>query len=100
MIDSCEIMFFRERMIRHNRDEEVCRAWDVLAEQDYTFRMSEAEYFHYRQNWWIPLNKSGNDTQPVRKRSEFNQALCTLNCSLQEAGGQPLGPIHSWKYKE
>ena len=29
--------------------------------------MSEAEYFHYRNNWWISLNKSGNDTQPVRK---------------------------------
>ena len=58
---------FRERMIQHNRDEEVCRAWDALAEQDHTYRVSEAEYFHYRQNWWISLNKSGNDTQPVRK---------------------------------
>ena len=83
---------FRERMIQHTRDEEVCRAWDVLAEQDYTYRMSEAEYFH-RQNWWISLNKSGNDTQPVRKRSDFNQALSTLNRLHQEAGGQQLGPI-------
>ena len=69
---------FRERIIQHNRDEEVCRAWDVLAEQDHTYRMSEAEYFHYRQNWWISLNKSGNGTQPVRKRSDFNQALSTI----------------------
>ena len=50
--------------------------------------MSEAEYFHYRQNWWISLKKSGNDTQPVRKRSDFNQALSTLNRLHQEAGGQ------------
>ena len=57
---------FRERMIQHNRDEEVCRAWDVLAEQDHTYHMSEAEHFHYRQNWWISLNKSGNDTQTKR----------------------------------
>ena len=62
---------FRERMIQHNRDEEVCRAWDVLAEQDHTYHMSEEEYFHYRPNWWISLNKSGNDTQPVRKRSDI-----------------------------
>ena len=48
---------FRERMIQHSRDEEVCRAWDVLADQDHTYRMSEAEYFQYRQNWWISLNK-------------------------------------------
>ena len=66
-------------MIQHYRDEEVCRAWDILAEQDHTYRMSEAEYFHYRQNWWISLSKSGNDTQPVRKRSDFNHALSTLN---------------------
>ena len=31
---------FRERMIEHNRDEEVCRARDVLAEHDHTYRMS------------------------------------------------------------
>ena len=40
---------FRERTLEKNRDEEVCRAWDVLAEQDHTHRMSEAEYFHCRQ---------------------------------------------------
>ena len=38
---------FRERVIQHNRDEEVCRALDVLAEQDHTNRKSEAEYFRY-----------------------------------------------------
>ena len=48
---------FRERMIENNRDEDVCRAWDVRAEQEHTYRMSESEYFHYRQNWWISLNK-------------------------------------------
>ena len=91
---------FRERMIENKRDEDVCRAWDVLAEQDHTYRMSESEYFHYRQNWWISLNKSGNNTQPVRKRSDFNQALSTLNRLHQEAGGQQLRPMPYWKYKE
>ena len=52
--------------------------------------MSEEEYFHYRQNWWISFNNSGNDTQPVRKRSDFNQALSTLNRLHQEAGGHQL----------
>ena len=41
---------FRGRMIENNRDEEVCRAWDVLADQGHTYHMSEAEYFHYRNN--------------------------------------------------
>ena len=80
---------FRERMIE-NREEDVCRAWDVLAEQDHPYQMSESEYFHYRKNWWISLNKSGNNTQPVRKRSDFNQALSTLNRLHREAGGQQL----------
>ena len=87
-------------MSENKRGEDVCRAWDVLAEQDHTYRMSESEYFHYRQNWWISLNKSGNDTQPVRNRSDFNQALSTLNRLHQEAGGQQLRPMPCWKYKE
>ena len=91
---------FRERMIENSRNEEVCRAWDVLAEQDHTYHMSEEEYFHYRQNWWISLNKSGNDTQPVRKRSVFNQALSTLIRLHQEAGRQQLRPMPYWKYKQ
>ena len=91
---------FRERMIENNRDEHVCREWDALAEQDHTYRMSESEYFHYKQNWWISLNKSRSNTEPVRKRSEFNQALSTLNHLHREAGGQQLKPMPHWKCKE
>ena len=58
---------FRERMLENNRDEDVCRKWDDLAEQDQTYRMSESECFHYRQIWWIFLNKSGNTGGPLRK---------------------------------
>ena len=86
---------FRERMIENYRDEEVCRAWDVLAEQYH--HMSEAEYFHYRKNWWIALNKSGNDTQPVRKRSDFKQALPSLKRLHQESGERQLKPVSFWK---
>ena len=58
------------------------------------------KYDHYRQNWWISLNKSGSNTEPVRKRSDFNQALSTLNRVHQEAEGQQLKPMPYWKYKE
>ena len=57
---------FRRRMIENSRDEEVCRAWDVLADEDHTYHMSEEEYFHYKNKWWLHLNKSGSDTQPLR----------------------------------
>ena len=37
---------FRVQMIEHNRDEEVCRRWDVLADEDHTYHLSEKEYFY------------------------------------------------------
>ena len=91
---------FRERMLENNRDDDVCRKWDDLAEEDHTYRMSESEYFHYKQNWWISLNKSGNTTEPMRNRSDFNQALSTLNRLHREAGGRQLRPTPYWKYQQ
>ena len=91
----------RVRMIDENsRDEEVCRAWDVLADEDRTYHMSQEEYFYYRNKWWLHLNKSGNDTLPLRKRSDFTQALSTLERLHQEAGGEQIEPIPYWKYKQ
>ena len=49
---------FRERMFERDRDEDVCRKWADRADQDFTYRMSEPEYFHYRQHWWISLSIS------------------------------------------
>ena len=69
---------FRVRMIENNRDEEVCRRWDVLADEDHTYHLSEEEYLYYKNKWWFHLNKSGSDTLPLRKRSDFKQALSTL----------------------
>ena len=64
---------FRERMPQNNRDDDVCRKWDDLAEEDHTYRMSESEYFHYKQNWWISLNKSGNTTEPTNEKTFWLQ---------------------------
>ena len=90
---------FRERMLEHDRDEEVCIKMDDLADKDFSHYMTESEYFHYKENWWISLNKSGN-TGPLRNRSVFNQALSTLNRSHRESGGQQLRPMPCWKYQE
>ena len=91
---------FRKAMPEHDRDEDVCFKWEDFAEQDFSYRMSESEYFHYRQNWWISLNKYGNTGGPLRKRSDFKQALSTLKRLHQEAGGDPLEPIPHWKYNQ
>ena len=49
----------------------------IQQKKDFTHRMSESEYFRYKQNWWISLNKSGNTGQ-LRNPSDFKQALSTL----------------------
>ena len=77
---------FRESMLEHDLDEDVCRKWSDLAEHDFTCRMSESDSFHYRHNWWISLNKSGNTGGPLRKRSDPNQPLSTLNRLHRESG--------------
>ena len=60
---------------------------DKDAQKDFTFHMTEATYFRYRKNWWISLNNSGK-TGLVRDRSDFNDALTTLNRLHQESGEQ------------
>ena len=86
--------------MEHTRDEEVCRRWDVLADEDHTYHLSEEEYFHYKNKWWLHLNKTGNNTQPVRNRSDFKQALSTLERLQQEAGEEPYVPTYSYKHKQ
>ena len=36
---------FRASQLEHDRDEDVCLKWDDIAEQDFTNRMRESEYF-------------------------------------------------------
>ena len=58
------------------------------------------EYFNYKNKWWLHSNKSGSDTLPLRKRSEFKQALSTLERLHQEAGGEQFAPTYSYKHKQ
>ena len=36
---------FPKSMLEHDRDEDVCIKWDALAEQDFSYYMTESEYF-------------------------------------------------------
>ena len=83
---------FRIRMIEHHRDEEVCRRWDAFADEDHTHHLTAQEYFHYKNKWWLHSNKQGS-TMPLRHRSDFKQALSTLERLHQEAGEEPLCPL-------
>ena len=69
---------FRSRMIQTGRTEELCRHMDDLADEDHTHHLTPQEDDHYKSNWWLRSNKIGSDTMPVQQRSDFKQALSTL----------------------
>ena len=37
----------RARMIENNQDEDLCRRWDALADEDHTHHLTAQEYFHF-----------------------------------------------------
>ena len=84
--------------MEHHRDEEVCRR--SLADEDRTHHLSEKEYFYYKNKWWLHSNKQGSNTLPLRNRSDFKQALSTLERLQQEAGEEPYVPCYSYKHKQ
>ena len=90
---------FRESQLEIDRTEEVCIQMDKDAQKDFTYRMTQDEYFRYKKNWWISLNKSGK-IGPMRDRSDFNDALTTLNRLHQESGEEQLAPFLFWKYQQ
>ena len=78
---------FRNRMIENGRDEDVCRQWDALADEDHTHHLTPQEYYHYKSNWWLHSNKTGSNTVPVEHRTDFKQALSTLQQLKQKEEG-------------
>ena len=50
---------FRLRMSENNQDKEICRRWDVLADEDHTYHLSEEEYFHYKNKMVAPSQQVG-----------------------------------------
>ena len=55
---------FRNRMIENHRDEELCRRWDAIADEDHTHHLTTQEYSLYKKNWWLHSNKQGSNTVP------------------------------------
>ena len=48
------------------------------AQKDFTYRMSQEEFFRYKKNWWISLNTSGRNA-PMKLRSDFSEALTKMH---------------------
>ena len=65
-------------MIEIGRNEDLCRQMDAIADEDHTLHLTTQEYFYYKSNWLLRSNKTVSDTMPVQRRSDFKQALSTL----------------------
>ena len=91
---------FRIRMIENHRDEDLCRRWDALADEDHTHRLTAQEYLHKKSKWWLHSNKRGSKSMPLRHRPDFKQALSTLQRLQQEAGEEPQVPTYSYKHQQ
>ena len=61
---------FRNRMIESNRDEELCRKWDALADEDNAHHLTTQEYSLYKSKWWLHSNKQGSNTMPLTHRPD------------------------------
>ena len=49
---------FRNRMIENHRDEDLCRRWDALADEDHTHHLTAQEYLYYkRTGGFIQISK-------------------------------------------
>ena len=81
-------------MIENHRDEDFCRRWDALADEDHTHLLTTQEYSLYKSKWWLHSNKQGSNTMPLTHRPDFKQALSTLHRLHQEAEGDPQVPTY------
>ena len=62
-------------------------------------RKSQNEYFRYKKSWWISLNISGRN-EPMKLRSDFNEAFTQLHRLHRASGEERLAPIPSWQYQK
>ena len=60
-------------MIENNRDEELCRTWDALADEDHTHHLTPQDDCFYKTNWWLHSKKQGSNTVRTTHRSDLNK---------------------------
>ena len=81
-------------MIENHRDEELCRRWDALADEDHTHHLTTQEY-SLSEQMVASFKKQGSSTVRLTQRPDFQQALSTLHRLQREAEGYPQVPTYS-----
>ena len=69
---------FRSRMVQIDRTEDFVDKWMILRTKIIPTIWPHKNFLNYQSNWWLRSNKTGSDTMPIRRRSDFKQALSTL----------------------
>ena len=83
----------RDSYLGIDRTEEVCIQKDKDAQKDFTYRLVARRVLKIqKKNWWISLNTSGRN-EPMKLRSDFNEALTTLHRLHRESGEERLAPV-------
>ena len=82
-------------MTENHRDEELCRRWNALADEDDTHHLTTQEYFLFENKWWLHSNKQGSNTIRLTQRPDFKQALSTLHRLQREEEEDPQVPTYS-----
>ena len=83
---------YRDSQLRIGWTEEKCIEMDELAQKDFTYRPSTEEFERYKKNWYISLNTSGRNA-PMKLRSDFQEAVTTMNRLHRESGEERPEPI-------
>ena len=89
MTDSCEIIFSLGEWLKTVEMKKFVVHGTFLQIKITPIICKKKNTFYYKNNWWIFLNKSGNDTQPLRERSDFKQALSTLKTFTSRSWRRP-----------
>ena len=97
------IVFLRDQVYRESQlkigwTEQRCIEMDKLAQEDHSNRLSKEEFERYQGQWYLALNKSGNNA-PMRLRSDFRAAVTIKNRLHRESGEERAEPIPFQQYQ-
>ena len=85
---------YRKSQLKIGWNEQKCIEMDKLAQEDHTYRLSKEEFKRYQGQWYLTLNKSGNNA-PMRLRPDFRAAVSLKNQLHRESGEEVAHSIFS-----
>ena len=89
---------YRESQLAIGWTEQKCKELDEQAKEDHTHRHTPEEKRRYQGQWYLTLNKSGNNGL-MKLRSDFRAAVSIKNRLHHESGEQVEEPLSPDQYR-